>query len=192
METIILTGLIGSGKSVVSALLRERGIPVYDSDARTKALYDENPVLVPALEKALGMPLRTLDGKLNRKALAAVIFKDAQAREQVEALVYPAVREDFIRWRNARAGAPFVVLESAIILSKPIFNGLADKVVLVTAPWDVRLQRVMARDGLSEEEVLRRMDAQRIPMDAVDMVICNDGSLERLRAASEHVFFSKK
>ena len=58
METIILTGLIGSGKSAVSALLGERGIPVYDSDARTKALYDENPTLVPALEKMLGIPLR--------------------------------------------------------------------------------------------------------------------------------------
>ena len=100
METIILTGLIGSGKSAVSALLGERGIPVYDSDARTKALYDENPTLVPALEKMLGIPLRTAGGTLDRKALAAVIFNDAAAREQVEAVVYPAVLEDFLRCRR--------------------------------------------------------------------------------------------
>ena len=192
METIILTGLIGSGKSAVSALLRERGIPVYDSDARTKALYDESPVLVPALEAVLGIPLRDRDGKLDRQALAAVIFANAQAREQVEAVVYPAVLEDFLRWRKAHTHAPFVVLESAVILSKPIFDGLADKVVLVTAPHEVRLQRVVARDGLGEEAVLRRMDAQRIPLDAVDAVICNDGSLEQLRAAAERVFFPKK
>ena len=126
METIILTGLIGSGKSAVSALLRERGIPVYDSDARTKALYDENPTLVPALEKVLGIPLRTAGGKLDRKALAAVIFSDAKAREQVENTVYPAVLEDFPPLAERAVHAPFVVLESAVILSKPIFDGLAD------------------------------------------------------------------
>ena len=163
METIILTGLIGSGKSAVSALLGERGIPVYDSDSRTKALYDENPTLVPALEKMLGIPLRSAGGTLDRKVLAAVIFTDAAAREQVEAVVYPAVLEDFLRWRAAQAEVPFVVIESAVILSKPIFNGLADKVVLVTAPREIRLQRVMARDGLGAEEVLRRMDAQQQP-----------------------------
>jgi len=192
METIFLTGFIGGGKSAVSALLRERGIPVYDSDARTKALYDESPVLVPALEEALGIPLRTSDGKLDRKALAAVIFNDANARERVEAMVYPAVLEDFLRWREAHADAAFVVLESAIILSKPIFNGLADRVVLVTAPREVRLQRVMARDGLSEEEVIRRMDAQQMPLDGIDTVLQNDGTPEQLRKAVDAVFFPKK
>ena len=192
METIILTGLIGSGKSAVSALLGERGIPVYDSDARTKALYDENPALVPALEKMLGIPLCTAGGKLDRKALAAVIFSDAKAREQVENTVYPAVLEDFLRWREAHVHAPFVVMESAVILFKPIFNGLADKVVLVTAPREVRLQRVMARDGLGVEEVLRRMDAQQLPREGIGAVIVNDGTPEQLRAAVDAVFFPKK
>ena len=188
METIILTGLIGSGKSAVSALLGERGIPVYDSDARTKALYDENPTLVPALEKMLGIPLRTAGGTLDRKALATVIFNDAAAREQVEAVVYPAVLEDFLRWRAVQAEVPFVVIESAVILFKPIFNGLADKVVLVTAPREVRLQRVMARDGLGAEEVLRRMDAQQLPREGISAVIVNDGTPERRRRR----VFSKK
>ncbi len=192
MGTVILTGGIGSGKSAVSALLRERGIPVYDSDARTKALYDESPVLVPALEKVLRIPLRTAAGKFDRKALAAVIFNHARAREQVEAVVYPAVLEDFLRWREAQADAPFVVLESAVILSKPVFDGLADKVVLVTAPREVRLQRVMARDGLTAPEVLRRMDAQQTPWEGIDTVIVNDGTPEQLRTAVDAVFFSKK
>ena len=192
MQTVFLTGLIGSGKSAVGALLRERGIPVYDSDIRTKALYDEQPDLAAALEKALGLPLRAADGHLDRKALAAVIFRDSKAREAVEALVYPAVLEDFLRWRDAQKEVPFVVLESAVILSKPIFGGLADRVVLVTAPRDVRLRRVMVRDGVSAEAVLRRMDAQQMPMDAIDTVIENDGTPEELRAAVERVFFFKK
>ncbi len=191
MQTIFLTGLIGSGKSAVSALLRERGIPVYDSDARTKTLYECNPRLVEALEQTLDVPLRTPEGKLDRRALAARIFSSPEAREKVEALVYPAVLEDFKHWR-AEQHAPYVVLESAVILSKPIFDGLADKVVLVTAPRALRLQRVMARDGLSEEDVVRRMDAQELPESAIDTVICNDGSLEQLRTAAQQVFFPKK
>ena len=190
MQTIILTGLIGSGKSAVSALLAARGIPVYDSDARTKALYDKKPALVESMEKALGVPLRTPEGKLDRKALASLIFSNPQAREQVEALVYPAVRADFIHWRS-RKKAPFVVLESAVILSKPIFNGLADRVVLVTASRLIRERRV-ARDGLSLEEVRRRMEAQRLPEEGIDAVIHNDGTPEQLREAVEQVFFSKK
>ena len=191
MQTVFLTGLIGSGKSAVSALLREQGIPVYDSDARTKALYDEQPDLVTALEKALNVPLRAADGRLDRKTLAAVIFRDNAAREAVEALVYPAVLADFLRWRDAQE-APFVVLESAVILSKPIFSGLADRVVLVTAPREVRLQRVMARDGFTPEQVQRRMDAQELPAQGIDAVIDNDGSREKLRQAVNAVFFSKK
>ena len=191
MQTIILTGLIGSGKSAVSALLAARGIPVYDSDARTKALYDKKPALAESMEKALGVPLRTPEGKLDRKALASLIFSNPRAREQVEALVYPAVRADFIRWRS-RKKAPFVVLESAVILSKPIFNGLADRVVLVTASRLIRERRVMARDGLSLEEVRRRMEAQRLPEEGIDAVIHNDGTPEQLREAVEQVFFSKK
>ena len=123
--------------------------------------------------------------------LASLIFSNPRAREQVEALVYPAVRADFIRWRS-RKKAPFVVLESAVILSKPIFNGLADRVVLVTASRLIRERRVMARDGLSLEEVRRRMEAQRLPEEGIDAVIHNDGTPEQLREAVEQVFFSKK
>jgi dephospho-CoA kinase len=144
------------------------------------------------MEEALGLSLTTADGKLDRPRLAAAVFSSSDARETVESLVYPLVLQDFIRWREKQAGAPFVVLESAVILSKPIFNGLADKVVLVTAPREVRLQRVMARDGLGAEEVLRRMDAQQLPREGISAVIVNDGTPEQLRAAVDAVFFPKK
>ena len=73
-KTVIVTGLIGSGKSAVCALLRERGIPVYDSDSRTKRLYDRRPALVDAMEKAVGTPLRGKDGALDRKRMAGIIM----------------------------------------------------------------------------------------------------------------------
>jgi dephospho-CoA kinase len=105
--------------------------------------------------------------------------------------VYPLVLQDFIRWREKQAGAPFVVLESAVILSKPFFDGLGDVVVLVTAPEEVRLRRVMARDKVGEDQVRRRMAAQFIPMERVRLVLENDGSPESLSAAVERMFFDK-
>lgn len=190
MLTVIVTGGIGSGKSAVCALLRKRGIPVYDSDSRVKELYVCRRSLVPRLEKALGSPLRQADGTLDKARLAALIFSDEAARETLESIVYPILLEDFKRWRS-RQKAPFVVLESAIILTKPVFDGLADAVVLVDAPDELRIQRTMQRDGLSLEAVQRRISAQDIPMEKVDVTLMNDGTLEDLSAAVERVFFDK-
>jgi len=192
MKTVIVTGGIGSGKSAVCAMLRERGIPVYDSDSRTKSLYDKYPSLVENLELALGQALKLPDSTLDRKKLAAVIFSDSSAREKVEAVVYPFVLKDFKRWRSRYGKAPFVVLESAVILSKPVFDGIADAVVLVDAPLELRLQRISLRDGSSMDAALERVKAQEeVPRDKVTEVIVNDSSPERLKAETERVFFDK-
>lgn len=192
MKTVIVTGGIGSGKSAVCAMLRERGIPVYDSDSRTKSLYDKYPSLVENLELALGQALKLPDSTLDRKKLAAVIFSDSSAREKVEAVVYPFVLKDFKRWRSRYGKAPFVVLESAVILSKPVFDGIADAVVLLDAPLELRLQRISLRDGSSMDAALERVKAQEeVPRDKVTEVIVNDSSPERLKAETERVFFDK-
>ena len=190
MLTVIVTGGIGSGKSAVCALLGKRGIPVYDSDSRVKELYACRRSLVPQLEKALGSPLRQADGTLDKARLASLIFSDEAARETLESIVYPVLLKDFLRWRS-RQKASFVVLESAIILSKPVFDGLADAVVLVDAPEELRIQRVMQRDGVSREEVLRRLSAQTIPLEKVNVTLVNEGTPEELSAAVERVFFDK-
>jgi dephospho-CoA kinase len=181
MLTVIVTGMIGSGKSAVCALLAKRDIPVYDSDSRTKALYDSVPGLKNRLEAELGVPF---------SGLAKLIFSDAHAREKLEAIVYPLVKEDFIAWRDAQAGVPFVVLESAVILSKPVFDGLADAVVAVTAPEELRLKRLIAR-GLTEEDARRRISAQTMDLSKADVVIENSGSLRALSCRVSRVFLSK-
>ena len=190
MLTVIVTGSIGGGKSAVCALLSKRGIPVYDSDSRTKALYDSVPGLVARLEEALGARFSLPDGSLDRSALAALLFSDEAAREKLEAVVYPLVRKDFEAWRDSQKNVPFVVLESAVILSKPIFDGLADYVVAVTAPEDVRLSRLIAR-GLTEEDALRRMASQSIDLSRADAIIANDGTLRDLSRNVNRVFFGK-
>lgn len=181
MLTVIVTGGIGSGKSAVCALLSKRGIPVYDSDSRTKALYGSVPGLKERIEEELGVPF---------SGLAKVIFSDADAREKLEAIVYPLVKADFEAWRDAQAGAPFVVLESAIILSKPIFDGVADYVVAVTATDEVRLSRLVAR-GLTEEDARRRMASQSMDLSKADAVIENNGSIQALSRRVSRVFFGK-
>ena len=191
MKTVLVTGGIASGKSEVCRYLASKGFPVYDSDSRAKQLYARRPALVRRMEEALGIPIRTSEGKLDKRLLAAAIFSDEKAREKVEALVYPALLQDFKRWRSKQERAPFVVLESAVILSKPLFDGLWDAVVVVTASPQVRLSRVMARDGASEEAVLARMAAQDIPKSRSHVLLPNEGTPEALEAAVKRVFFRK-
>lgn len=190
MRTILITGGIGSGKSAVCALLRERGIAVYDCDARVKELYVIRQGLVPSLEKALGCPLTLSDGGLDKARLSALIFSSDKARETLESIVYPLLREDFENWRSRQKG-PFVALESALILSKPVFDGLADAVVMVDAPEELRIQRVMERDGATREEVERRISAQSFPLEKVTVTLLNEGYYEDLAAAVERLFFDK-
>ena len=181
MLTILVTGGIGSGKSAVCALLRERGVPVYDCDSRVKELYLIRKELVPSLEEALGCPLRLQDG---------LIFSDPSARETLEGIVYPILREDLESWKQ-RQKAPLAVIESALILSKPMFDGVADAVVLVEASEQRRIQRVMERDGATREEVQRRISAQHFPLEKVNLALVNEDTPEALSAAVERVFFDK-
>jgi len=197
MKTVILTGGMGSGKSAVGAFLKARGVPVYDSDSRTKSLYDRDPALVDALETALGTGLRTADGRLDRAKLASLIFRDPERKAAVEAIVHPAVLADFRRWKRwhrpkgwTYGPVPFVVLESAIILSCPVFDGVGDKTVLVDASEEIRLARAVARDGSDPEAVLRRIRQQRFDLSRVDAVLPNNGSLADLAAATDRVFLN--
>ncbi len=190
MKTVIVTGGIGSGKSAVCALLKKRGVPVYDCDAKAKELYGRRPSLVSRLEKALGAPLRGTDGKLDKARLAALIFSDPRARETVEGMVYPILLQDIRRWQK-RQSAAWGALESAVILSKPVFDGVADGVVLVEAPQELRIARVMQRDGLGREAVIGRIRSQEIPREKADVLLANDGTPQALSEALERVFFDK-
>lgn len=190
MKTVIVTGGIGSGKSAVCALLKKRGVPVYDCDAKAKELYGRRPSLVSRLEKALGASLRGGDGKLDKARLAALIFSDPRARETVEGMVYPILLQDIRRWQK-RQSAAWGALESAVILSKPVFDGVADGVVLVEAPQELRIARVMQRDGLGREAVVGRIRSQEIPREKADVLLANDGTPQALSEAVERVFFDK-
>ncbi len=179
IRTILLTGGIGSGKSAVAGILRSKGIPVYDCDASAKNVYERNPGVVARLESLLGVSLRNSDGSFCRKALADIIFKNSASLSAVESFVHPAVLEDFMRWRSSQ-NAPVVAIESAIAKEKPLFQGLWDAVVVVTAPLEQRLERVMARDGMKSEDVIARIKAQNTSVLGADAVINNDCGMAAL------------
>ena len=179
MTTLVVSGGIGSGKSALCAMLAERGIPVYDCDTRAKELYDSSEDLLPRIEAALGRSFRLSNGRLDRRALARCIFSSPDARNALEFILYPALLEDFKAWRSSREES-VVALESAVILSKPVFDGVGDYVIWVDAPKEKRLSRVMSRDGLSSDEVIGRMNSQHSCAEKADIVIHNDGSLSSL------------
>lgn len=192
---VALTGGIGSGKSVVAAYLRENGVPVYDSDSQAKKLYLDDGFL-SRIEEVLGCTLRT-DGVFDRKRLAQKLFSSERDRLAVEEVVHPAVLGDFNRWRDSFRSAvwrgyaalpPFVVMESAIVLEKPLFQGVFDAVVAVDAPLSVRIERVMGRDGTDSVSVCGRIAAQKIDLSRADAVIVNDSTEEILRRRTDEAF----
>ena len=192
---VALTGGIGSGKSVVAAYLRENGVPVYDSDSQAKMLYHDGGFL-SRIEEVLGCTLRP-GVVFDRKLLAQKLFSSEKDRLAVEALVHPAVLEDFNRWRDGFRSAvwrgyadlpPFVVMESALVLEKPLFQGVFDAVVAVDAPLPVRIARVMGRDGTDSGSVCGRIAAQNIDLSRADAVIVNDSTEEVLRRRTDGAF----
>lgn len=188
MTVLVITGGIGSGKSEVCRILAGKGLTAqYNADSKVKELYNTVPGLLDSIEDRLGCSLRDDDGKFVPQWLAQRIFIDRESLDTVESLVFPALMEDFRAFARG-SGSPVVIFESATILEKPQFDGFGDKVILVDAPMQLRLQRVCARDGAEKEAIMARMANQKLmnylsegAADArIDAVILNDGSIDIL------------
>ncbi len=188
MKIVVVTGGIGSGKSRVCEILKDMGFRAqYNADSRAKALYDEHPTLLRDIEYALGCSFRDDDGRFQPAELASVIFSDTSALATVESHLFPVLIDDFMSFAG-KCGEDIVVFESATVLEKPQFEGFGNKIILVDAPFEVRLERACRRDGASREKVLERMLNQTL-MNAlssgqedsrIDYIILNDGSMEEL------------
>lgn len=157
MLKVGITGGIGSGKSVVSDLIRLLGYPVYNSDDRAKQLSDTNAQIRHALIALFGEDVYH-EQCLNRSLLASRMFGDASKIAAVNAIIHPIVFADFNTW-CATQQAPLVFAESAILVESG-FSALMDKIVLVDAPDDLRLKRILERDHTTSDLVQKRMEAQ--------------------------------
>ena len=173
---IACTGGIGSGKSAIVGAFAALGIPSYDCDSRTKDLYRTDTALAQRIAALLGDDVLDQEGCLDLKQMAARVFGNDRLLAALEAIVHPAVGEDFRRWASAQQ-SDIVIMESAILQHKPFFDNFADYTITVSAPEEVRIQRVMLRDGLTREQVLARLacqwtDARR--EERADMVLTTD------------------
>lgn len=176
MYSVGVTGGIGSGKSTVCRVFSVLGIPVFSSDDEAKRLLDGDPATKQRLREVFGDAVFT-GGKPDRKALAARVFNDAEALQRLNAIVHPAVREAFARWAR-RQNAPYVINEAAILVETGAYRTM-DHLVVVTAPEQERVRRVMLRDGGTEAAVRARMrnQADEAALVAVaGSVIVNDGA----------------
>ena len=173
MKIVGITGGIGSGKSTIAAYFNsEYNIPVYYADAEAKKLM-VSPDLRTQIIDLLGVAAYN-ETDLDRKYVASKVFNDAQLLEALNAIVHPAVGEHFIKWARSQ-DAPYVLKEAAILFENNT-EKLCDYVILVTAPEEVRIDRVLKRDQTTEAEIKSRMDKQwkdskKIPL--ADFVIEN-------------------
>ena len=157
MYKVGITGGIGSGKSTVCRMLAERGVALYDADSRAKELMSTSEALRSALIENFGAETFNAEG-LNRQYLAGRVFSDAEQLRLLNSLVHPAVIADFEAWAEAQEGN-YVVFESAILFEAGL-ESRVDVVVAVMAPESLRVERVMARDGHTREQVMARIKNQ--------------------------------
>ncbi len=179
MFCLAITGGIGSGKSYVLRLMEALGYPAYIADIRAKELYKSDNNLLNTLVELLG-PEIVVNGELQRDVMASKIFGDKWILREVNKIVHPLVMKDFLSWRESKRaeGIETILFESAIFFETPEFHDIADKVIVVVAPEDVRIARVMKRDSISEKLVRERIakqwsDEDRIKM--ADFIIFADG-----------------
>lgn len=172
-----ITGGIGSGKTTVCRIFELLGIPVYYADDRAKWLMTADEVLKQGIMDQFGTEAYDQAGQLNRAYLAGIVFHDRQQLDILNGLVHPAVARDSEQWQQAHNTAPYTLREAALLFESGSFRNL-DKIITVTAPVDLRIERVRQRDHTSVEEVRARMDKQWPEEEKVklsDFVIINDG-----------------
>jgi len=173
-----ITGGIGSGKSTVCAIFERLGTPVYYTDIRAKQLMQDDTHLVMEIKNLFGSEAYTFDGELNKAYLANIVFDNEVKLLQLNELVHPAVKRDYESWAKILANNqyPYCIKEAALLVETGSYKDL-DKLIVVTAPLEDRISRVMARDQSTREMVLKRIAAQ-IPEEekiaVADYVIVND------------------
>ena len=178
MISIAITGGIGSGKSYISNILQEYGIPIYNTDDEAKRLMVSDEGIRRDLVALLGEDVY-VEGTLNKSLLASYLFADAENAARINGIVHPRVKMDFCRWLEQHSGQEIVGMECAILFEAG-FDDAVDSVVMVYAPEDLRVERAMKRDHATEAQIRARIAAQLDDEEKrkrADYVIYTDGSI---------------
>jgi len=192
MKKVGVTGGIGSGKSLVCKIFRCFNVPVFSADDEAKALLETDSEIRLVLTGFFGKELY-LSGKLNKQMLADIIFNDRKNLEIVNNAVHPAVLERFTEWCTCQTKSAYVIMEAAIIFETGT-DSFLDKVVNISAPEAIRIERVCKRDSVSKEKVIERINNQFTEKERkkmADINLVNDGKMMLLPQVLEvHKLFS--
>lgn len=153
-----ITGGIGSGKSTITRLFHDLGVPIYNSDERAKWLLSKNVDLMDQIKLLFGQESYS-NNKLNRAHIANIVFQDNDMLKQLNAIVHPMVKIDFENWLLLHKKEPLVIKEAAILIESGAYKEL-DVLIVVLANKKTRIKRVINRDNVSKEDVEKRMDTQ--------------------------------
>lgn len=178
MIKVGLTGGIGVGKTVCADIFSLLGVPIYNSDIEAKLIMVHDDTVKSAIKDIFGPKSYNDEGSLNRGHLASLIFSDKLLLAKMNGIVHPAVREHFRKWCEEKQDHKYIIQESALIFETGSYKSF-DKVILVHADEEVRIQRVITRDNASREEVVARIKKQ-LPqeekLEFADYVIINDST----------------
>lgn len=172
-----ITGGMGAGKSTICKIFGQLGIPIYDADARAKWLMNNNLELKKEITDNFGWDSYTRKDELNREYLAKVVFNNEEKLAMLNGIVHPAVKKDYEVWTLDHKEEPYSLKEAALLFESESYKSL-HKVIVVTCPIETRIERIIKRDHVKKEDILKRIQNQssdRERMSMADWVIYNDG-----------------
>ena len=172
-----ITGGMGAGKSTVCKVFSQIGISIYDADSRAKWLMNNNPELKEAVRTSFGWDSYTRKDDLNRDYLAKVVFNNEEKLKVLNGIVHPAVMKDFELWTQEHKDEPYSLKEAALLFESNSYK-ILHKIIVINSPIETRIERVVKRDHVKREDVLKRIENQstdRERMEKADWVIYNDG-----------------
>jgi dephospho-CoA kinase len=172
-----ITGGIGSGKSLVCKIFACLGVPIYDADSRAKSIMTTDGILIDQIKKEFGSLSYHKNGGLNREYLSGAVFNDPLKLKKLNELVHPRVGADSERWMEENNGHTYLLREAALLFESGSFKKL-DKIIVVTAPEQLRVKRVLGRDKQRTEQDILTIIQNQMPeeekIEKADFVIRND------------------
>ncbi|PUB15152.1 dephospho-CoA kinase [Paenisporosarcina sp. OV554] len=186
-----LTGSIASGKSTISAMLKDKGYPIIDADLVARLVVEPGTSNLQEIEREFGSSVINKDGTLNREALGKLIFNDPAKRKQLNDLMHPAIRSEMFRQRDEhlKSGQKTLIMDIPLLFESRLQH-FVDKILVVSVTEEMQLQRLMNRNSLSKDEATARIQSQ-LPISekekGADAVIYNNGTIEQSKEQLERI-----
>lgn len=186
MISIGITGIIGSGKSMLSQVFRSMDIPVYDADSNAKILMNNDARIREKLIENFGAETY-INGKLNKEHLSREIFRNEDKRLLINSIVHPIVKDDFIEWRR-KSNRKIVAIESAILFEAKI-DDILDSIIFVTSAEEILIKRIIFRDKVDEITARKKIEIQKkiSGIEKSDRIFINDASHSLIEQATEFI-----